>query len=290
MSRIKKAVIPAAGFGTRLLPATKAIPKEMLPIVDKPAIQYIVEEAIDAGIEEIIIVTSRNKQAIEDHFDRNHEIELFLYEQNKPQLLKLVKDIAHTKIQYVRQKQALGLGHAVWCARNFIGDEPFAVLLGDVISESCLKPLIQTYEETNSSIIAVQPVDWVNVSNYGVICGETLQNGLVKVDRLVEKPKVDPPSNLAIIGRYILEPEIFPILERLLPGDGGEIQLTDALQELIKQSDLHAFTFEGKTYDVGNKLGYLKATVELALGHETLQTHFAEYLQQIEWKRGEPLE
>ncbi|MFC5701169.1 UTP--glucose-1-phosphate uridylyltransferase GalU [Cohnella faecalis] len=293
MSRIKKAVIPAAGFGTRFLPATKAIPKEMLPIVDKPAIQYIVEEAIDAGIEEIIIVTSRNKKAIEDHFDRNHEIEQFLYEQNKIQLLNLLKDTVHSEIQYVRQRQALGLGHAVWCARKFIGDEPFAVLLGDVISvegTSCLKQLIQTYEETKSSVIAVHPVDWADVSGYGVVSGKHVKNGLVNVERLVEKPKSDPPSNLAIIGRYILEPEIFPILERLSPGEGGELQLTDALQELIKHKELHACMFTGKTYDVGNKLGYLKATVELALEHDTLQKPFTEYLQQIASKRGGSLE
>lgn len=293
MSRIRKAVIPAAGFGTRFLPATKAIPKEMLPIVDKPAIQYIVEEAIDAGIEEIIIVTSRNKKAIEDHFDRNHEIEHFLVEQNKTELLNLLKDTVHSEIQYVRQKQALGLGHAVWCARQFIGDEPFAVLLGDVLSvegTSCLKQLIQTYEDTKSSVIAVHPVDWANVSDYGIVSGKQVKNGLVNVDRLVEKPKTDPPSNLAIIGRYILEPAIFPILERLSPGEGGELQLTDALQELIKHTELHACMFTGKTYDVGNKLGYLKATVELALEHETLQEPFTEYLHQITSKRGGSLE
>jgi UTP--glucose-1-phosphate uridylyltransferase len=287
--KIKKAVIPAAGLGTRFLPATKAIPKELLPIVDKPAIQYIVEEAVESGIEDIIIVISSSKQAIEDHFDRNDKLELNLFKQNKYELLKIVKDIASFDIQFVRQKQALGLGHAVWCARNFVGKEPFAVLLGDVITvdnSPCLKQLIQTYEKMQSSVIAVQTVDWANVSNYGIIDGEIVKDEFYKVNTLVEKPKVDPPSNLAIIGRYILEPEIFGILEKLPLGRGGEIQLTDALQELARQKDLYSHTFQGKLYDVGDKLGYLKATVDFGLEHETLQNHFYEYLKQTVLKRG----
>jgi UTP--glucose-1-phosphate uridylyltransferase len=289
MKKIKKAIIPAAGYGTRFLPATKAIPKEMLPVVDKPAIQYIVEEAVESGIEDIIIVISSCKQAIEDHFDRNDKLELNLFEQNKHELLKIVKDIARFDIQYVRQKQALGLGHAVWCARKFVGNEPFAVLLGDIITvdnSPCLKQLIQTYEQMQSSVIAVQTVEWGNVSNYGVIDGGIVKNELYKVNSLVEKPKVDPPSNLAIIGRYILEPEIFGILEQLPPGGGGEIQLTDALQELVMKKDLYAHTFKGKLYDVGDKLGYLKATVDFGLEHETLQNHFYEYLKRVVLERG----
>ncbi len=290
MRKIRKAVIPAAGLGTRFLPATKAIPKEMLPVVDKPAIQYIVEEAIESGIEDIIIVTSRNKKAVEDHFDKNYEMELNLLEKNKTDLLKIVEDISGlVDIQYVRQKQTLGLGHAVWSARKFIGNEPFAVLLGDVITVDhppCLKQLIHTYEKVQSSVIAVQTVDWAHVSNYGVMDGNIMNNGLYKVNRLVEKPKVDPPSNLAIIGRYILDPEIFSILERLPPGGGGEIQLTDALQETVRQSELYAYTFKGKMYDVGDKLGYLKAVVELALENKTLQKDFSEFLSQIVLERG----
>lgn len=286
--KIKKAIIPAAGLGTRFLPATKALPKEMLPIVDKPAIQYIVEEAVESGIEDIIIVTSSSKQSIEDHFDRNDKLEFHLLEQNKHELLKMVRDTAGFNIQYVRQKQALGLGHAVWCARNFIGKEPFAVLLGDVITvdnSPCLKQLIQTYEKMQSSVIAVQPVDWANVSSYGIIDGETIKDDLYKVHRLVEKPKTDPPSNLAIIGRYILDPEIFGILEKLPPGGGGEIQLTDALQELVRQKNLYSHTFQGKLYDVGDKLGFLKATVEFALEHETLKNRFYKYLKQTVQER-----
>ncbi|CAM2879043.1 UTP--glucose-1-phosphate uridylyltransferase GalU [Paenibacillus sediminis] len=287
-NNIKKAVIPAAGLGTRFLPATKALPKEMLPIVDKPAIQYIVEEAIESGIEDIIIVISSSKQAIKDHFERNDKLELNLFKQNKHELLKIAKDISSFDIKYVRQNQALGLGHAVWCARNFVGKEPFAVLLGDVITvdnSPCLKQLIQTYEQLQSSVIAVQTVDWANVSGYGVIDGEIVKDELYKVNRLVEKPKIDPPSNLAIIGRYILEPEIFDILEQFSPGQGGEIQLTDALQELLKQKDLYSQTFQGKLYDVGDKLGYLKAIVDFGLKHDTLQKGFYEYLKQTVLER-----
>lgn len=285
MKKIKKAIIPAAGLGTRFLPATKAMPKEMLPIVDKPTIQYIVEEAVESGIEDIIIVTGRSKRSIEDHFDINFELEINLREKNKTTLLKIVDDITNlVNIHYVRQKQALGLGHAIWCARKFIGNEPFAVLLGDMIIDSktpCLKQLMQIYEEKQASVIAVEEVEWAEVSKYGIVDGELIGDRLYQVNKLVEKPLVNPPSNAAIVGRYILEPEIFQILERTPMGVGDEIQLTDAMQELIQFSPLYAYRFVGKLYDVGDKLGFLKATVELACKNELLQEEFKKYLHRI---------
>jgi UTP--glucose-1-phosphate uridylyltransferase len=291
MKRIRKAIIPAAGLGTRFLPATKAMPKEMLPIVDKPTIQYIVEEAVQSGIEDIIIVTGRSKRSIEDHFDKNYELEFNLLEKNKHSLLKIVDDITNlVEIHYVRQKQALGLGHAIWCARKFIGNEPFAVLLGDMIIDSptpCLKQLMHIYEEKQASVIAVERVDWSEVSKYGVVDGELIGKGLYKVNNLVEKPLVNPPSNAVIIGRYILEPDIFQILEQIPVGVGGEIQLTDALQELVTFQSLYAHEISGKLYDVGDKLGFLKATVELACKDETLQKDFKKFLDRMAAGRGD---
>ncbi len=281
--RIRKAIIPAAGLGTRFLPATKAQPKEMLPIVDKPTIQYIVEEALDSGIEDILIITGRNKRAIEDHFDKSVELELLLKEKGKDGLLDLVKDISNlVDIHYVRQKEPKGLGHAIWCARKFIGDEPFAVLLGDDIIYSkkpCLKQMIETFNKVNSSVLGVQEVPYSEVSKYGIVKPIKLEERLYKVDDLVEKPKENPPSNLAILGRYIIEPEIFSILENTQPGAGGEIQLTDALKELAKRKEMYAYVFEGRRYDVGDKEGFLEATVEYALRNEELKDEFSTYLQ-----------
>ncbi|HEY0827514.1 MAG TPA: UTP--glucose-1-phosphate uridylyltransferase GalU [Bacilli bacterium] len=284
MGQIRKAIIPAAGLGTRFLPATKAMPKEMLPIVDKPTIQYIVEEAMESGIEDIIIVTGRNKKSIEDHFDKNYELELNLEEQHKEELLTIVQEITNlVDIHYVRQKEALGLGHAVWCARKFIGNEPFAVLLGDMIIDSkvpCLKQMLQVYEEIKSSVIAVGPVDWKDVSCYGVIKGQKISNQLELILDLVEKPKHNPPSNLAIIGRYILDPAVFKILEHQTPGVGGEIQLTDALQELARQQKVYSYIYEGQLYDVGSKLGFLKATIDFALKRDDLRFGLIQYMEQ----------
>ncbi|MBP1966966.1 UTP--glucose-1-phosphate uridylyltransferase GalU [Paenibacillus aceris] len=293
MGKIRKAIIPAAGLGTRFLPATKAMPKEMLPIVDKPTIQYIVEEAVESGIEDIIIVTGRSKRSIEDHFDINYELEFNLREKNKQTLLKIVDDISNlVNIHYVRQKQALGLGHAIWCARKFIGNEPFAVLLGDMVIDSdppCLKQLIQIYEEKHASVIAVKEVAWSDVGMYGIVDGQLIHDGLYQVRNLVEKPLVKPPSNAAIVGRYILEPEIFDILEHTPSGAGDEIQLTDAMQELLKRQPLYAYKFKGKLYDVGDKLGFLKATVELACKNKELQEEFKKYLYRILAEEGGPL-
>jgi UTP--glucose-1-phosphate uridylyltransferase len=290
MGKIKKAVIPAAGLGTRFLPVTKAMPKEMLPIIDKPAIQYIVEEAVQAGIEEIIIVTGRNKRAIEDHFDRNCELETNLKEKNKTELLRMVEDITNlAEIHYVRQKQALGLGHAVWCARKFIGKEPFAVLLGDILidgTQPCLKQLMDVYEERRSSVIAVQPVPWEEVSRYGVINTTiSLNSNLHLITGLVEKPTEKPPSNLAVIGRYILDPTIFDILDKTQPGLGNEIQLTDALRELAFVRPLYALEINGNMYDVGDKLGFLKATVQFASNHDEIFPSFEAFLNSFMAKR-----
>lgn len=285
MKKVRKAIIPAAGLGTRFLPATKAMPKEMLPIVDKPTIQYIIEEAVNSGIEDIIIVTGRSKRAIEDHFDKNYELESNLEAKNKEELLKVVQDITNmVDIHYVRQKEALGLGHAVWSARKFIGNEPFAVLLGDMIIDSdvpCLKQMIDIYEEKQANIIAVEPVPWEEVNKYGVIDGEKIDSKLSLVKNLVEKPKINPPSNLAIIGRYVLNPEIFNILEETKAGVGGEIQLTDALQSLAQRQEFYSYIFDGKLYDVGDKLGFLKATVEYAYKNPYLQEGFSEYLREF---------
>lgn len=282
---IKKAIIPAAGLGTRFLPATKAQPKEMLPIVDKPTIQYIVEEAIASGIEEILIVTGRNKRAIEDHFDRSVELELNLQEKNKNGLLEIVEGISNmVDIHYIRQKEPLGLGHAVYCARKFIGNEPFAVLLGDDIihsKEPCLKQMIDVFQREKRSVIGVQKVDWKDTSKYGIVTPGIQLANETEVQDLVEKPKLNPPSNLAVMGRYILEPEVFDYLARTEPGAGGEIQLTDALKELARAQGMVALEFEGKRYDVGDKLGFLQATVEFALMRDDLRDEFQDYLLDI---------
>lgn len=287
MQPIRKAIIPAAGLGTRFLPATKAQPKEMLPIVDKPTIQYIVEEAVASGIEDILIITGRGKRAIEDHFDHSLEVELLLEEKRNDQLLGLVRDISNlVDIHYIRQKQPRGLGHAVYCARKFIGDEPFAVLLGDdvIVSEKpCLKQLIEVYERHGGSILGVQRVPREEVGKYGIVDPQSdLGVTTVKVAGLVEKPApAQAPSEIAVMGRYIIEPEIFAILEKTVPGIGGEIQLTDALEELAREKHVFAHVFDGKRYDVGDKMGFLQATVEFALSRPDLGEKFSLYLQRL---------
>lgn len=261
--KVRKAIIPAAGLGTRFLPATKAQPKEMLPIVDKPTIQYIIEEAVDSGIEEILIITGRNKRAIEDHFDRSIELEIALEEKGKDELLSQIKDISNmVNIHYIRQKEPKGLGHAINCAKSFVGDEPFAVLLGDdiVYSEKpCLKQLIDVFDQYKTTILGVQTVPEEDVNKYGIVEGKYIEDGVYKVKNLVEKPaKEEAPSNIAILGRYIITPEIFDILDNTAPGAGGEIQLTDALKELSRKQAMYAYKFKGTRYDVGNKLGFYK--------------------------------
>jgi len=284
--KIKKAIIPAAGLGTRFLPATKALPKEMLPIVDKPTMQYIIEEAVAAGIEDILVITGRNKKSIEDHFDKSVELELELDNKHKDALLKQVKDISNmVNIHFIRQKEPKGLGHAINCARTFVGNEPFAVMLGDDIVDArvpCLKQLMDCFEEKNVSILGVQEVAPENVDKYGIVDGVQVSDRVYKVNDLVEKPQVGTsPSNVAILGRYIITPEIFDILDNTLPGKGGEIQLTDALKTLISQQDMYAYVFEGRRYDVGDKLGFLEATVEFALKRDNLKRPFMKYLQTL---------
>ena len=288
MGRIKKAVIPAAGMGTRFLPATKAQPKEMLPIVDKPTIQYIVEEAISAGIESILIITGRGKRNIEDHFDKSYELESELHRQGKSSLLSMVEDISHlVDVFYVRQKEAKGLGHAIGCARAFIGNDPFAVLLGDdiVVSEKpAIGQLIDVYERYGETVLGVQRVPKADVDKYGIVDSTPNPNDgvLHKVNDLVEKPAAgEAPSDLAILGRYVITPDIFDIIEQQQPGKNGEIQLTDALRTLGNSQGMIACEFEGKRYDVGDKLGFLKATVEFALRRDDLKDSFSEYLQGI---------
>ncbi|WP_047150859.1 UTP--glucose-1-phosphate uridylyltransferase GalU [Aneurinibacillus tyrosinisolvens] len=285
--KVRKAIIPAAGLGTRFLPATKAMPKEMLPIVDKPTIQYIVEEAIESGIEDIIIVTGKGKRAIEDHFDNSFELEYSLREKGKLSLLEEVqKPSKLVDIHYIRQKEPKGLGHAVWCARKFIGNEPFAVLLGDDIiqakSSPCLKQMIELYNRYQSSIIGIQSVLKDEVSRYGIVDAVNLHERLYAIKNLVEKPtKETAPSNLAIMGRYILTPNIFEILDNQKPGTGGEIHLTDALTRLSSYEDIYAYQFEGKRYDVGDKLGFIKTTLEFALQREELRCDLLSYLDNI---------
>ncbi|NNU75400.1 UTP--glucose-1-phosphate uridylyltransferase GalU [Clostridium estertheticum] len=284
--KVKKAIIPAAGLGTRFLPATKALPKEMLPIVDKPTMQYIIEEAVASGIEEILVITGRNKKSIEDHFDKSIELELDLENKHKDILLKQVRNISNmVNIYFIRQKEPKGLGDAINNARAFVGNEPFAVMLGDDIVDAktpCLKQLMDCFEEKNTTILGVQEVERKNVDKYGIVDGTRLSDQVYKVDNLIEKPKVDKaPSNLAILGRYIITPEIFDILDKTLPGKGGEIQLTDALKTLIAQQDMYAYIFEGRRYDVGDKLGFLEATVEFALKRDELKIPFMIYLQSL---------
>lgn len=284
---IRKAIIPAAGLGTRFLPATKAQPKEMLTIVDKPTIQYIIEECVASGIEEILIITGRNKKSIEDHFDRSIELEMELEKSGKEDLLKMVREISDMiNIHYIRQKEPRGLGHAINCAKTFVGDEPFAVLLGDDIvynpEKPCLKQLIDCYNEYDSSILGVQTVAKEAVSKYGIVSGVNVKDRVYKVDGLVEKPSVEEaPTNVAILGRYIITPRIFDILDETKPGKGNEIQLTDALLELLKDEEMYAYDFEGKRYDAGDKLGFLEATVEYALRRPDLKEGFMDYLKTI---------
>lgn len=282
---IRKAIIPAAGLGTRFLPATKAQPKEMLPIVDKPAIQYIIEEAIQSGIEEILIITGRNKRAIEDHFDRSIELELTLKKQGKYELLGQMEELSKVRIHYIRQKEAKGLGHAVLCAKQFVGNESFAVLLGDDIIDAevpCLKQLIDVHSEYGGTILGVQEVPEHKVSSYGIVQPVVINDGLWKAVDLIEKPNInEAPSRLAILGRYIIEPEIFELLEDTPPGRGGEIQLTDALRRLAAIKQVYAARFEGRRYDVGDKQGYLEATVEFALKRPELRERFSPYLLEV---------
>ena len=285
--RVRKAVFPAAGLGTRFLPATKAQPKEMLPLVDKPIIQYGVEEALAAGCDQIIIITGRGKQAIEDHFDVSYELEKMLEERGKTELLKIVRSISDMiHVAYVRQKEALGLGHAILTARELIGNEPFAVLLADDVIDSevpCLKQLMNVFDEKQCSVLATQVVEGPAISSYGVLKAKPVEgsNGrLYEVLDLVEKPKLeDAPSNLAVIGRYILTPAVFETLSSITPGAGGELQLTDGLRGLLKREKMYAYVYEGRRHDAGDKLGFLKATVEFALKREGLGEAFREYLK-----------
>jgi len=288
--KVRKAVFPAAGLGTRFLPATKAQPKEMLPLVDKPIIQYGVEEAIASGCDQIIMVTGRGKTAIEDHFDVSYELETMLKERGKTDLLEIVQKISDmVQISYVRQKEALGLGHAVLMAKELVCCEPFAVILADDIIDAevpCLKQMIEIYNETGYSVLATQVVEGAAISAYGVLDAKPVpgrhDGRLFEVRDLVEKPKFeDAPSNLAIIGRYILTPTIFETLANLKPGSGGELQLTDGLRALLKKEKIYGFTFEGKRHDAGDKLGFLKATVEFALKRDDLGNDFREYLKTL---------
>ncbi|MCR8867848.1 UTP--glucose-1-phosphate uridylyltransferase [Bacillus sp. AFS026049] len=283
---IRKAVIPAAGLGTRFLPATKAQPKEMLPIVDKPTIQYIIEEAVQSGITDIIIVTGKNKRAIEDHFDKSIELEMLLQMKGQNDLLKIVENISNmVDIHYVRQKEPLGLGHAVLCAKTFIGDEPFAVLLGDDIVDSqvpALKQLMERYNKVRASIIGCKEVSPADVSKYGIVNFQERYEDLFLVRNLVEKPKVeDAPSTQAIIGRYILSPAIFEILENVQPDRKGEIQLTEALDLLLEKEPLYSYIIEGNRYDVGDKFGFLQASIDFAMKRPELRDQLIKYLRQL---------
>ncbi|WP_270646966.1 UTP--glucose-1-phosphate uridylyltransferase GalU [Paeniclostridium hominis] len=282
--KVRKAIIPAAGLGTRFLPATKSQPKEMLPIVDKPTLQYIIEEAVNSGIEEILIVTGRSKKSIEDHFDRSIELELELEQKGKNEMLELVRSISNmVDIYFIRQKEPKGLGHAIYCAKSFVGDEPFAVLLGDDIVDndvSCLKQLLNAYNEYNTSILGVQEVAKEDTNKYGILDVKYIEDRVYKVKDMVEKPKVEEaPSNMAILGRYIITPAIFDILENQKPGKGGEIQLTDALKTLGEHEAIYAYNFEGRRYDVGDKLGFLEATVDFALKRPELRKEFMKFLE-----------
>lgn len=289
--RVRKAVFPAAGLGTRFLPATKAQPKEMLPLVDKPIIQYGVEEALAAGCDQIIIITGRGKSAIEDHFDVSYELEKMLEERGKTDLLAIVRQISDMiHVAYVRQKEAMGLGHAVLMARELVGNEPFAVLLADDVIDAqkpCLKQMIEVFNETQCSVIAAQEVNGPAISSYGVLDGKKVEGRFGgrawDVHNLVEKPPVEEaPSNMAIIGRYVLTPAIFDTLEHTPLGTGGELQLTDGLRELLKKEKIFGYAFEGKRHDAGDKLGFLKATVEFAMKRDDLGKAFREYLKTLD--------
>ncbi|WP_226678996.1 UTP--glucose-1-phosphate uridylyltransferase GalU [Mesobacillus jeotgali] len=282
MKNVRKAIIPAAGLGTRFLPATKAMPKEMLPIVDKPTIQYIVEEAIESGIEDIIIVTGKGKRAIEDHFDHAFELEDNLYKKEKFEELDKVLNTSKVDIHYIRQKEPKGLGHAVWCARKFIGNEPFAVLLGDDIVQAeppCTMQLIEQFNIVQSSVLGIKEVPYEETHRYGIVDPLSITDNLVKVANFVEKPKENPPSNLAIMGRYILTPEIFNFLETQETGAGGEIQLTDAINRLNNEQSVYAYEFSGDRYDVGEKVGFIKTTIDFALKRKDLREDVLKYLE-----------
>ena len=288
LQKVRKAVIPAAGFGTRFLPATKATPKEMLPIVDKPTIQYIVEEALASGIEEILIISGHAKRAIEDHFDSAPALEMELERKGKDALLQVVRETAAIKIHYIRQREMKGLGDAILCAKAFMEGEPFAVLLGDDVvynepGRPALRQLIDVYEATGGSVLGCQTVPQEKVSSYGIVDGSATDNPrMLKVLDMVEKPTVEEaPSQMAVLGRYVITPQIFSILENTLPGKGGEIQLTDALRVLAHREPVYAYDFEGIRYDVGDKLGFLKATVEYALRRPDLGAPFQNYLQEL---------
>ena len=288
MTKVRKAVFPVAGMGTRFLPATKANPKEMLPVVDKPLIQYAAEEAVAAGIEVLIFITGRNKRSIEDHFDKAYELESELASKQKHAMLKVVQNVlpAHVDCIYIRQAEPLGLGHAVWCAEPVVGNEPFAVILADDLiyhePQGCLAQMVNVYENNHCGVVGVQQVKPEEVNNYGVISGESIQDDLWKVDSFVEKPEpADAPSNIAVVGRYIIEPGIFGILDKTKKVAGGEIQLTDALATQAQSEKVLAYKFKGKRYDCGSKLGYLEATVEYALRHEQIGQSFKQYLDSI---------
>lgn len=282
--KVRKAIFPVAGLGTRFLPATKSSPKEMLPLIDKPLVQYVVEEAVAAGIEQIIFVTGRTKRSIEDHFDSSPELENHLEEKGKEKTLQAVRDIADlVDIYYVRQKKALGLGHAILCARDFIGNEPFAILLGDDIIDAptpCLRQLLDVYEHYKGSVLALEQVPMEQISSYGCVAVNRITERVMEITDMVEKPKrEDAPSDLAIIGRYVLTPAIFPILEKQEPGRGGEIQLTDAIKRLSHDEAVYGCLFEGQRHDCGDKLGFLKATVDLALKRDEFRDEFTAYLR-----------
>jgi len=283
--RVKKAIFPAGGLGTRFLPATKASPKEMLPIVDKPMIQYAIEEASACGIQEFIIITGKYKRSIEDHFDSAFELEESLKKAGKKRLLEEISRLNHLNFAYIRQKAALGLGHAIHCAKPFVKDEPFAVLLSDDIidpEDTLLQDMINLYKKLNSPIIALQQIPAEDVQKYGVIEGMKESDNLYKIKNLVEKPKIsEAPSDLAIIGRYILTPDIFDILENVGFGKGGEIQLTDALRGLLRKRSMYGYLFKGKRYDAGDKVGYLKATIDFALKNPGVSEQFKEYLIEV---------
>ena len=289
--KVRKAVIPAAGLGTRFLPATKALAKEMLPIVDIPTIQYIIEEAVASGIEEVLVITNSNKHAMENHFDVNYELEERLKASGKDKQVKLIRDIANlANIYYIRQKEPKGLGHAILCAKTFIGEEPFAVLLGDDVvvnknSKPALKQLIDAYEQTKSSVVGVQTVAKEDVCKYGIVELDRMhshEGRLVKLSSMVEKPEIDKaPSQMAVLGRYVLTPEIFELLETQESGAGGEVQLTDAIKRLMDRQAVYAYDFEGVRYDVGDKFGFIKATIDFALDRDELHNQVLEYIKEI---------
>jgi UTP--glucose-1-phosphate uridylyltransferase len=290
MTKVRKAVIPAAGLGTRFLPATKSQPKEMLPVIDKPTIQYVVEEAVGAGITDILVITGRGKRAIEDHFDRNFELEFYLEEGKKNEELEQVQAISEmADIHYIRQRDPLGLGHAVSVARQHVGSEPFAVLLGDDImvdDSRLLRSMLECYERYGRSVVAVLEVAREDIKNYGCVTPELMEENLVRIRSIVEKPKPeDAPSNLAVIGRYVFTPEIFDALDRITPGAGGELQLTDAISLLLETQTVFGYSFETGRYDIGKKIDFLRATVELALDRDDLGEEFKQFLAEIVQRR-----